>query len=139
MNTELQRMKALAVGEHWIADPALLLYAIVSNVSAEDVTLLRYQFDALDGRKPFPWTIIPTSAVEAVKLVYRVVGTSTDDGLKSCPEQYDLAAERVCDACISYLKTVMSPTELAEFQKTTPIRKFKSVMDDIRKMFHDFP
>jgi hypothetical protein len=125
MNEELKRMHDLSIGEHWIADPSLMLFCILTNVQAKDVYKARAEFKG-----------IPGSYVEAAKLLYKGVGNSNADELKS-PGGYDMAGERICDACLQYLATVMTSAELEQFKTTTPIRTFKSVMADIRAMLDE--
>jgi hypothetical protein len=79
---------------------------------------------------------IPPSYVEAAKLLYQVVGQSDDEELKS-PQGYDMATEIICSACLTYLQTVMAPEEFASFKANTPIRKFKSIVEDIFSMLKE--
>lgn len=116
--TEFQRLHELAVGQYWIADPQKLLFCCLTNTPAKDNHLVEF-----DGT-------IPPSYVEAAKLLYQIVGQSDDQELKSL-EGYDMAAEIICGACLTYLRTVMAPEEFASFKAKTPIRKFKSIMEEI--------
>src|SRR6266404_4993758 len=121
--TEFQRLHELAVGQHWVNDPQELLYCCLANVDPTRSHLIKFEG-------------IPPSYVEAAKLLYQVVGQSEDEELKS-PQGYEMAAERICSACLEYLQTVMAPEELASFKASTPTRKFKSFMEDIFTMIKE--
>jgi hypothetical protein len=90
MNTELQRLHELAVGQHWVNDSQELLYCCLTNVDPTRSHLAKFEG-------------IPPSYLEAVKLLYRAVGQSDAEELKS-PQAYDMAAERICGACLTYLQ-----------------------------------
>jgi hypothetical protein len=122
--TELQRLHELAVGRYWIADPQKLLFCCLTNTPAKDNHLVEF-----DGT-------IPQSYVEAAKLLYQVVGQSDDEELKS-PGGYDIAAEIICGACLTYLQKEMSPEEFGKFEAETPIRKFKNIMEEMFAMFEE--
>jgi hypothetical protein len=121
--TEFQRLHELAVGQHWVNDPQELLYCCLANVDPTRSHLIKFEG-------------IPPSYVEAAKLLYQVVGQSDDEELKS-PQGYDMAAERICGACLTYLQTVMSAEEFGNFKANTPIRKFKSFMEDVFSMLKE--
>jgi hypothetical protein len=122
--TEFQRMHDLAVGERWVADPQRLLYLCLTNAPAKNNHLVEF-----DGT-------IPPSYEEAAKILYQVVGQSDDEELKS-PQGYDMAAEIICGACLTYLERVMAPDDFASFKASTPTRKFKNVLEDIQLMLKD--
>lgn len=122
--TEFQRLHELAVGQYWIADPQKLLFCCLTNTPAKDNHLAEFH------------GTIPSSYEEAAKLLYQVLGQSDDEELKS-PQGYDMAAERICSACLEYLQVVMAPDDFASFKANTPIRKFKSVMEDIFSMLKE--
>lgn len=134
MNAELKRMRDIAIGEHWIDDPKLMLFCVLTDGPAKDAYRARGGFKG-----------IPDSYVEAAKLLYKGVGNSNAEELKTITKvngtsdivEYDLAAERICDACLEYLSTVLSREDLTTFKKSTPIRKLKTVMEDIRKMIEE--
>ena len=48
-----------------------------------------------------------------------------------------MATEIICSACLTYLQTVMAPEEFASFKANTPIRKFKSIVEDIFSMLKE--
>jgi hypothetical protein len=121
--TEFQRLHELAAGQHFVADDQKLLYCCLTNVEPKSSHSVEFEG-------------IPSSYLEAAKLLYQVVGQSEDQELKS-PQAYDMAAERICGACLTYLQTVMSPEEFGNFKAKTPIRKFKSVMEDIFSMLDE--
>ncbi len=116
--TEFQRLHELAVGHYFVADPELLLYCCLANIDPKQSYQIKFE-------KP-----LSPSYEEAVKLLYQVVGQSDDEELKS-PQRYDMAAERICSACLEYLQTVMAPDD------STPTRKFKSIMEDISTMIKE--
>jgi hypothetical protein len=122
--TEFQRLHELAVGQHWVGDPQRLLYLCLTNAPAKDNHLVEF-----DGT-------IPPSYTEAAKLLYQVVGQSDDQELKS-PGGYDMAAEIICGACLTYLQTVMSSEEFGKFKAETPIKKFKSIVEEIVAMLEE--
>jgi hypothetical protein len=122
--TEFQRLHDLAVGQYWIADPQKLLFCCLTNAPAKDNHLVEF-----DGT-------IPPSYFEAAKILYQVVGRSEDKELKS-QEGYDMEAERICGACLTYLQTAMSPEEFGNFKAKTPIRKFKSIVEEMFAMFEE--
>ena len=122
--TEFQRLHDLAVGEQWVADPQRLLYLCLTNAPVKNNHLVEF-----DGT-------IPPSYVDAAKILYQVVGQSEDEELKS-PQGYDMAAEIICGACLTYLQKELSPEELERFKAETPIRKLKSVMEDIFTMLEE--
>jgi hypothetical protein len=122
--TEFQRLHELAVGRYWIADPQKVLFCCLTNTPAKDNHLVEF-----DGT-------IPPSYVEAAKLLYQVVGQSEDEELKS-PGGFDMAAEIICGACLTYLQTVVSPEELEAFKAETPIRKLKSIVQEIFQMLEE--
>jgi hypothetical protein len=119
--TEFQRLHDLAVGEQWVADPQRLLYLCLTNAPAKNNHLVEF-----DGT-------IPPSYEEAAKLLFQILAQSDDEELKS-PGGYDMTQEIICGACLTYLQTVMAPEELASFKAKTPIRKFKSIMEEIFSM-----
>jgi hypothetical protein len=122
--TEFQRLHELAVGHHWIADPQRLLFCCLTNTPAKDNHLVKF-----DGT-------IPPSYVDAAKILYQVVGQSEDEELKS-PGGYDMAQEIICGACLTYLERVMAPDDFASFKANTPIRKFKSIVQEIFQMLEE--
>ncbi len=119
--TEFQRLHELAVGKHWVNDPQKLLYCCLTNVDPTRAHLVEFEG-------------IPPSYADAAKLLYQVVGQSDDEELKS-PGSYDMAAEIICGACLTYLQKEMSPEEFGKFKAETPIRKFKSITKEIFAMF----
>ena len=130
MNAELKRMKELAVGEHWIGDPMLLVYCLAANVPVTEVHKQHQEFKTERNG------VVPPQYKDAAKLLYQVAGNVDDAEFRS-KEGYDMASERICAACLRYLATVMTPAELEQFEATTPIREFKSVMEDIRAMLEE--
>jgi hypothetical protein len=122
--TEFQRLHELAVGRYWIADPQKLLFCCLTNTPAKDNHLVEF-----DGT-------IPPSYVEAAKILYQVVGRSEDEELKS-PGGYDMAQEIICGACLTYLERVMAPDDFASFKAKTPIRKFKSIVQEMFSMLEE--
>ena len=122
--TEFQRLHELAMGQYWVADTQKLLFCCLTNTPAKDNHLVEF-----DGT-------IPSSYVEAAKILYQVVGQSDDKELKS-PQNYDMCAERICSACLDYLQVVMAPDDFASFKASTPTRKFKSFMEDIFTMIKE--
>lgn len=121
--TEFQRLHELAVGQHWVNDPQKLLYCCLTNVDP-----IRSHLVEFEG--------IPPSYEEAAKLLYQVVGQSDDEELKSS-QGYDMAAEIICGACLTYLERVMAPDDFASFKAKTPIRKFKSIVEEIFSMIEE--
>ena len=121
--TEFQRLHELSVGKHWVNDPQKLLYCCLTNVDP-----IRSHLVEFEG--------IPPSYVDAAKILYQVVGQSEDEELKS-PQGYDMAAEIICGACLIYLERVMAPEEFASFKANTPIRKFKSIVEEIFTMIKE--
>jgi hypothetical protein len=122
--TEFQRLHALAAGQYWIADPQKLLFCCLTNTPAKDNHLVEF-----DGT-------IPSSYVDAAKFLYQLVGQSDDQELKS-PDGYDMAAEIICGACLTYLQKELSPEEFGKFKAETPIRKFKSIMEEMFAMLKE--
>ena len=121
--TEFQRLHELAVGQHFVADDQKLLYCCLANIDPKSSHSVEFEG-------------IPPSYVEAAKLLYKVVGQSDEEELKS-PHGYDMAAERICSACRDYLQKVLAPDEFASFTASTPTRKFKSIMEDIFSMLKE--
>ena len=122
--TEFQRLHELAVGHHFVADPELLLYCCLANIDPKQSYQVKFE-------KP-----LSPSYEEAAKILYQVVGQSDDEELKS-PQDYDMCAERICSACLDYLQVVMAPDGFASFKANTPIRNFKSIMEDISSMIKE--
>ena len=122
--TEFQRLHDLAVGERWVANSQKLLYLCLTNAPVKNNHLVEF-----DGT-------IPPDFKEAAKFLYQLVGQSDDQELKS-PGGYDMAAEIICGACLTYLQTVMSPEEFGNFKANTPIRKFKSFMEEVFVMLKE--
>jgi hypothetical protein len=122
--TEFQRLHSLASGEHWVADPQRLLYLCLTNAPAKNNHLVEW-----DGN-------ISPSYEQAAKILYQVVGQSDDEELKS-PQGYDVAAEIICGACLTYLERVMAPDDFASFEAKTPIRKFKSIVQEMFSMLEE--
>jgi hypothetical protein len=121
--TEFQRLHELAVGKHWVNDSQKLLYCCLTNVDPSRSHLVEFEG-------------IPPSYEQAAKLLYQVVGQSDDQELKSS-QGYDMAAERICGACLTYLEKVLAPDEFASFKANTPIRNFKSIVEEIFAMFEE--
>jgi hypothetical protein len=122
--TEFQRLHELSVGHYWVNDPEQLLYCCLESVEPKNSHLVEFE-------KP-----LSSSYIEAVKFLYQAVGQSNDEELKS-PQGYDMAAERICGACLAYLERVMAPDEFASFKAANPTRKFKSIMHEICAMFEE--
>jgi hypothetical protein len=120
---EFQRLHELAVGRYWVADPQKLLFCCLTNAPAKDNHLVEF-----DG--------IPPSYEEAAKLLFQILAQSDDEELKS-PGGYDMTQEIVCGACLTYLERIMAPDDFASFKANTPIRKFKSIMEEISAMFEE--
>lgn len=122
--TEFKRLHDLAVGENWVGDSQRLLYLCLTNAPAKNNHLVEFG------------GVIPPAYKEAAKLLFQILAQSDDEELKS-PQGYDMAAERICSACLEYIQTVMAPEEFASFVVSTPTRKFKSVLEDIQLMLKD--
>jgi hypothetical protein len=124
IDSEMVRLKELAVGKHWVNDPEQLLYCCLANIEPKNSHLVEFE-------RP-----LSPSYVEAAKLLYQVVGQSDAEELKS-PQGYDMAGERICGACLAYLQTVLAPDEFASFKAETPTRKFKGIVEEIFAMFEE--
>jgi hypothetical protein len=122
--TEFQRLRALAVGQYWVADPQRLLYLCLTNAPAKDNHLV--EFDRT----------IPPSYEEAAKLLFQILAQSDDEELKSS-DGYELTQEILCGACRTYLQTVMAPDDFASFKKANTPRKFKSIVEEIFSMIEE--
>ncbi len=122
--TEFQRLHELAVGQYWVNDPQKLLYLCLTNAPAKDNHLVEF-----DGT-------IPSTYEEAAKLLFQILAQSDDEELKS-HQGYDMAQEIICGACLTYLQTVMSAEEFGNFKANTPIRTFKSFMEEVFTMLKE--
>ena len=121
--TEFQRLHELAVGKYWVNDPQKLLYCCLTNVDPTRAHLVEFEG-------------IPPSYEEAAKILFQILAQSDDEELKS-PGGFDMTQEILCGACLTYLQTVMSAEEFGKFKAETPIRRFKSIMEEIFTMIKE--